>query len=132
MAAVLAGLALALAACSASSSSDGTTVTAKLTEYQISMSSTTVPAGKVTFNVTNGGSIIHEFVILKTDTAAKNLPIVEAVVDEAAFDAQGEVPESNPGKSGTVTLTLTPGHYAIICNIAGHVGLGMVNDLTVN
>lgn len=133
IAVALAGLMLVLAACSsASPSPSGTTITVTLSEYKIDMSSYTAPAGEVTFDVTNGGSMIHEFVVLKTDTLAKDLPIVGVTVDEAAFDAQGEVPEKNGGDSGTVTLTLTAGHYAIICNIDGHVGLGMVTDLTVN
>ena len=84
------------------------------------------------FNVTNAGTIIHEFVILKTDVLAKDLPLAGDSVDEGAFDAIGEVEETEPGGSGTFTATLAPGHYAIICNVSGHVSQGMVTDFTVN
>jgi uncharacterized cupredoxin-like copper-binding protein len=128
----MAALMLAVAACSSPATPSPTTITVKLTDYKINMSAYTAPAGEVTFNVANDGTMIHEFVVLKTDTLAKDLPIVGTTVDEAAFNALGEVPEKNAGDAGTVTLTLTAGHYAIICNIDGHVTLGMVTDLTVN
>ncbi len=131
----LIGLALALAACSTTASpsaAGGTTITATLSEYKIVMSATSAPAGPVTFNVTNGGTIVHEFVILKTDTLAKDLPLVSEKVVEDDFSPVGEVAETEAGGSGTFSATLAAGHYAIICNIVDHVGLGMVTDLTVN
>ena len=134
MAAVFAGLALTLAACSTTASppASGTTITGTLTEYKIALSAATAPAGEITFNVTNAGTMIHEFVILKTDTLAADLPLVSDKVTEADYTAPGEVAETDPTKSGTVTLTLAAGHYAIICNIAGHVRQGMVIDFTVS
>ncbi|HEY8921512.1 MAG TPA: sulfocyanin-like copper-binding protein [Candidatus Limnocylindria bacterium] len=86
----------------------------------------------MTFNVTNAGTMVHEFVILKTDTLAKDLPLVNGVVVEDDFSPVGEVPETAAGKSGTFSATLAAGHYAIICNLAGHVAQGMVIDFTVN
>ncbi len=134
VAVAFAGLALTLAACSTAASppASGTTITGTLTEYKIALSAATAPAGEITFNVTNAGTMIHEFVILKTDTLAKDLPLVNDGVTEADFNAIGEVPETNPAGSGTVKLTLAAGHYAIICNIAGHVRQGMVVDFTVS
>lgn len=141
------GLAILLAACSSAGSSPqasasasdaspsspaGTTITATLSEYAIALSATSAPAGPVTFNVTNGGTMVHEFVILKTDTLAKDLPLVDGVVVEDDFSPVGEVPETDAGASGTFSATLAAGHYAIICNIAGHVAQGMVIDFTVN
>lgn len=143
LAAAFAGLVLTLAACSAAASPtpsgsaasltpSGTTITGTLTEYAITLSATTAPAGPVTFNVTNGGTMIHEFVILKTEVQAADLPLTNDAVNEDDYTAPGEVPETDPGKSGTVTVTLEAGHYAIICNIAGHVRQGMVVDFTVS
>ena len=136
---VAVGLAVALAACSSTTSpspstttTTTTTITGTLTEYKIELSATSAPAGTVIFNVTNAGTIIHEFVILKTDVLAKDLPLAGDSVDEGAFDAIGEVEETEPGGSGTFTATLEPGHYAIICNVSGHVSQGMVTDFTVN
>jgi len=136
---VIVGLAVALAACASTASPSpsttstaSTTITGTLTEYKIELSATSAPAGTVIFNVTNAGTIVHEFVILKTDTLAKDLPLAGNSVDEGAYDAIGEVEETEPGGSGTFTATLEPGHYAIICNVAGHVSQGMVTDFTVN
>ena len=97
-----------------------------------SLSATSAPAGVVTFNVTNSGTMVHEFVILKTDILAKDLPVVDGAVVEDDYSPVGEVPETDPGKSGTFSATLAAGHYAIICNIADHVAAGMVIDFTVN
>jgi uncharacterized cupredoxin-like copper-binding protein len=119
-------------ASAATESPAGTTITATLSEYAIALSATSAPAGSVTFNVTNGGTMVHEFVILKTDTLAKDLPLVDGVVVEDDFSPVGEVPETAAGASGTFSATLAAGHYAIICNIAGHVAQGMVIDFTVN
>ena len=116
----------------AAASPSGTTVTATLTEFAIALSATSAPAGAVTFNVTNSGTMVHEFVILKTDILAKDLPLVNGVVVEDDYSPVGEVPETDPAKSGTFSATLAAGHYAIICNIAGHVAQGMVIDFTVN
>lgn len=131
------GLILVLAACSSTASPSAstltsTTITATLTEYKIELSASSAPAGPVTFNVTNGGTIVHEFVLLKTDTLAKDLPVVDGVVVEDDFSPVDEVPETDAGKSGTFSATLAAGHYAIICNIDGHVPQGMVTDFTVN
>ena len=133
----LIGLVLALAACDSTASpsastTSGTTITGTLTEYHIALSAASAPAGSVTFNVTNSGTMVHEFVILKTDVQAKDLPLVDGVVVEADYSPVGEVAETEAGKSGTFTATFAAGHYAIICNIAGHVAQGMVVDFTVN
>ena len=132
-------LAAALAACSSTPSPSPTTttgttttITGTLTEYEIQLSATSAPAGTVIFNVTNAGTIVHEFVILKTDVLAADLPLAGDSVDEGAYNAIGEVEETEPGGSGTFTATLEPGHYAIICNVSGHVAQGMVTDFTVN
>jgi len=132
-------LAAALAACSSTPSPSPTTttgttttITGTLTEYEIQLSARSAPAGTVIFNVTNAGTIVHEFVILKTDVLAADLPLAGDSVDEGAFNAIGEVEETEPGGSGTFTATLEPGHYAIICNVSGHVSQGMVTDFTVN
>ena len=96
------------------------------------MSASSAPAGPVTFNVTNAGTMVHEFVILKTDILAKDLPLVDNAVVEDDYSPVGEVPETEAGGSGTFSATLAAGHYSIICNIPGHVAAGMVIDFTVN
>jgi len=36
-----------------------------------------------------------------------------------------------PGASGWVTVTLAPGQYELVCNLAGHYTAGMYAQLTV-
>jgi Sulfocyanin (SoxE). len=75
--------------------------------------------------------MIHEFVVLKTDVQAADLPLTKSEVTEDDYTSMGEVAELQPGASGTMTATLAAGHYAIICNLPGHVSQGMAIDFTV-
>lgn len=128
----LLGCMILASACSTAVSSPSTTaIAATLKEYSIQLSSATAPAGSVTFTVTNSGTMVHEFVVLKTDIAATALPLTNGEVAEANFTKMGEVADIAAGASGTLTVTLAAGHYAIICNLPGHVVAGMVVDLTV-
>ncbi len=43
----------------------------------------------------------------------------------------GEISELEPGESGSLTVTLTPGKYMLYCNVAGHYASGMWVLLTV-
>ncbi len=95
---------------------------------------TTVAAGEVTFNVTNASqSAIHEMVVVPLSSPDATLPYdaTTMTVDEAAAGTIGEVSELAPGTTGTVTLHLDPGTYALICNIPGHYSAGMWTTITV-
>jgi uncharacterized cupredoxin-like copper-binding protein len=130
----LVGLMVLASACSGASpspSAGGTAITATLKEYSIELSAATAPAGPVTFTVTNSGTMIHEFVVLKTDTQAADLPLTNDEVTEDDYTSMGEVADLEAAASGTMTATLAAGHYAIICNLAGHVRQGMAIDFTV-
>lgn len=126
-----------LAACSGSSPSPSEaaangTVTATLEEWHMNLSSQTVPAGEITFDITNNGEETHEFVVVKTDLAADSLPVVDDQVDESAFEPVDEVEDIESGDTPTLgPLTLAPGHYVILCNLLAHYGKGMHVDLTV-
>ena len=93
-----------------------------------------VPAGKVTFAVTNKSrDIVHEMLVVKVASTAKPLPYDEAegrVNEEAAGDL-GEVSELDPGGSGSLTLTLDKGTYMLFCNVPGHYAAGMWTLVTV-
>ncbi|MEO8290373.1 MAG: sulfocyanin-like copper-binding protein [Gaiellaceae bacterium] len=89
----------------------------------------TVPSGKVTFAVTNGGAVVHEMVVIKTDTAAGELGDANGEADET--NAVGEVADLDPGKAKSITLDLAPGHYALLCNLPGHYTGGMFADFEV-
>jgi uncharacterized cupredoxin-like copper-binding protein len=93
---------------------------------------TKVKAGEVTFQVTNNSKdMIHEMLVAPADPA-KPLPFVEKDfrVDEEAAKDLGEVSELDPGKSGSLTITLKPGTYILFCNVAGHYMSGMWTLIT--
>jgi uncharacterized cupredoxin-like copper-binding protein len=95
---------------------------------------TQVKAGKITFDVTNASSDqVHEMLVLRTDAASQPLPYDakdEKVIEENTQDL-GEVADLDPGKGGTLTLDLQPGHYVLLCNQPGHFMHGMKADLAV-
>ncbi|KFE35540.1 hypothetical protein [Thioclava atlantica] len=93
-----------------------------------------VPAGKVTFEVTNDSKgTIHEMIVSPVKDMSTPLPYIddEMRVDEDAAGHLGEVSELDPGASGALTLNLKPGSYILFCNIPGHYVLGMWTLFTV-
>lgn len=100
----------------------------------ITLDQATVPAGKVTFEATNDSKgIIHEMLVAPVPEGTTELPFVidENRVDEEGANYLGEVSELDPGKSGALTVDLTPGTYIVFCNIPGHFTSGMWTLLTV-
>ena len=100
----------------------------------VQVSATTVPAGEVTFNVTNTSKqMVHEMVISPIKDTNTQLPYDKAgeKIDEDAAGHLGEVSELEPGKKGALKITLKPGSYLLYCNIPGHYVLGMWTVLTV-
>jgi len=99
------------------------------------------PHGTVSFLVTNSGSINHEMVVLPVlgSRGVGARPTgSDARVDEAG--SLGEASKTGgagagegivPGASGWVTVTLAPGQYELVCNLAGHYSAGMYTPLTV-
>lgn len=90
-----------------------------------------VEAGLIRFNVFNEGAVIHELVIVRTDTAADALPVESGLAVEADLDVIGEVEEVPGGESRSATFQLDAGRYLLICNVPGHYQLGMVGELIV-
>jgi uncharacterized cupredoxin-like copper-binding protein len=139
------GLALLAIICTVGACSSGPStgpVAATVKEWQISLSSTTVAAGAVTFNITNAGDKEHEFVVRKTDLTSDKLPLnADGEVSEDAPELTevgdpSEVAEIASGSSDrTLTVTLQPGHYVIFCNLHVedllHYQKGMHVDVTV-
>ena len=104
-------------------------------EWLIELDSYTHVAGEMTFNLTNSGSMPHEFLVVRSGkTAAQLLADVDpatARIDEELINVIDEQPEYAPGVPGLLTITLKPGHYVVMCNIAGHYQQGMYADFTV-
>lgn len=112
----------------------GADMARKMAMMGITLDLDTVAAGEVTFEVVNDSkSIIHEMVISPVADASVPLPYItdEEKVDEDAAGHLGEVAELDPGQSGALRITLTPGTYILYCNIPGHYILGMWSLLTV-
>ena len=119
-----------------STAASGGAVTAKESEFKIELSATTAPAGSVTFQIDNGGTVVHEFVVMKTDLAADKLPVdsSQGVVSEdtAGITVVDEVEDLAVGASASLTVNLPAGHYLVICNVPAHYAGGMHVDFTTN
>src|SRR2546426_5197113 len=93
---------------------DPVVVSARLWEWKVELSASTVPAGTVTFTVTNAGTIPHAFEI-------------------EGHGMEKETDEIQPGSSATFTLTLKLGTYEAYCPVGegSHKRLGMETHLKV-
>lgn len=118
------------AAATAEGGADETALAYRLADFEI-VGPAIVAAGNVRFDVTNAGSQLHEFVIVRSDAAPDALPIVDALVPEDQLDLVGEIEEFAAGEERSSSFNLTPGTYLLICNIAGQYQLGMVAQLGV-
>jgi uncharacterized cupredoxin-like copper-binding protein len=122
----------------AATTNTGTAVSVGLDQWAVKPTTTTLSAGPVTFNVSNEGTIPHEFVVLKTNTKASKIPIAtfEGQADRINEDTSGtnvgETGDLNPAESKSVTIDLQPGHYVFLCNLPAHYQSGMHVDVTVS
>ncbi len=109
-------------------------------KYEFVLDKTTVPAGEVTFALTNEGDLEHELLVypqqdigplLEEKVAAvekgEKLSIssrIEGLVEDAAGEHELEVAA---GESGTFTVNLTPGTYELGCIIVEDIGGEIIN-----
>ena len=112
-----------------------TAIIAVVKEWKISTNTQNHIAGPITFYLDNQGNIDHEFVIIQTDTLAKDLVAkvdpATMRLDEELLTSPGEYGDLAAGVTGVVTIDLPAGHYVLMCNIADHYQLGMYADLEV-
>lgn len=101
--------------------------------FAIFLNRDSVPAGDVTFNLTNEGPDQHEFVIFQTGLAGDQLPVQNGQVNEDASSLTkiAEQEQYPAGETRTLTVNLKPGHYVLICNLPDHYQQGMYFDFTV-
>lgn len=92
------------------------------------LDASTAKAGKVTFEVSNEGTIKHEAVLLQEDTAFDKLPVTNHEVSEA--NNVGEV-EVEKGQTKSFTVDLKAAKYVMVCNISKHYEMGMRAPFTV-
>src|SRR5262245_49882356 len=85
------------------------TVGVWLKEWKVITSAKVVPAGKVTFVVSNVGKFEHELVVIRTNRAPDALPVNAREASEAG--SRGEVEQLRPPLADHLTLALQPGRY---------------------
>jgi uncharacterized cupredoxin-like copper-binding protein len=119
-------LSLLLVSCGGSGASTKINVT--MTDFQFQPNLFTVPAGQeITFNSTNNGAVVHNFVIMNLGTSAG--PFFD---DEDVPNIFWQV-EIQPGSSVDTSFTAPtePGDYEVVCRTEGHIASGMTAKLTV-
>ncbi len=100
------------ASSSGTSSGGGQDVQATLTEFTITLSTPTLKAGHVRFNVQNTGKFNHA------------LEIAGQGIDKKTDNLSA-------GQSGTLDVDLTPGSYQVWCPVSNHKDRGMLTTITV-
>lgn len=88
----------------------GDAVVVKMSEFKFEMSAAEIPAGKVTFQVENVGTVEHSFIIEELGIKSEQI---------------------RPGQTVTITADVKPGTYKAHCDVAGHTEAGMTLELTV-
>ena len=81
------------------------------TEFKITTATTTLKAGKITFEAKNVGKIPHDLAIKQTGDKTKLI---------------------QPGGSAKLTVTLKAGKYELYCTVPGHEAAGMKLNITVS
>ena len=76
---------------------------------------------------------MHEMILAGIAGTSKPMPYIanENRVDEDKAGDLGEVSELEPGKAGSLKVTLKPGTYLLYCNVPGHYVSGMWTTIVV-
>ncbi|MGB7859232.1 MAG: cupredoxin domain-containing protein [Acidimicrobiia bacterium] len=117
---------------SACSSGPSTEISAEMEDFKFTPTEWTVAAGEeITVELTNNGSVDHEWVILQpgvTIASEADLPETE---EELLADFVYWEDEVGTGETKTLTFTApAAGTYQIICAIETHFDAGMTGTLT--
>jgi uncharacterized cupredoxin-like copper-binding protein len=127
LAALLSAFPVATAAAQVRSHSAAKTTTVAVfagtpAELAFTLSTKSVPAGKVIFRVTNVGVATHDFEICTAPKIGLGYPnsCVGVTTKELA-----------PTESGTISATLKKGIYEYLCTVPGHANAGMKGVLIV-
>ena len=116
--------ALALAGCGPKTA----TLDVEMKDFSFTPNAFEVPAGAtVTLNMTNSGTVTHEYVIMMF---GKDATPPFSSDDEGNIFWEKEV-EMGKTESVTFTAPTEPGEYHIVCGVPAHIEQGMVATLTV-
>jgi uncharacterized cupredoxin-like copper-binding protein len=135
----LIALALLTAACSSSSSpaehatpQGGDALRVKVSDFKIVAPQTLAP-GTFELRVHNSGPDMHELLLVRANGRALPLRKDDLTIDEDAIESRivSEVEDAHPNSDRTWKITLKPGNYQIVCNMAGHYLGGMHTRLVV-
>ena len=85
-----------------------------LDDFLIKPQNLRADAGRLTFEVTNGGRLGHN---LRVRGGSEGERVVTATL--------------LPGKGARKSIRLGPGHYTMLCTVANHEQLGMTGQLVV-
>lgn len=93
-----------------------------------------VKSGRITIHATNKSTgLVHEVIVVRPPSIGAPLPYddKQGRVIEKQIKHLGEVSDLPAGKSGSITLRLSPGDYLLICNQPNHYKAGMWTKLRV-
>ena len=114
-------------------STTGQVVNVSEVSFRIHMSQDHALAGPITFHIVNGAdNMLHEFLLIKTDLPADELPTDESgrVMEDAVtiITTEENIP---PSQARNMSVNLAAGHYVMICNLPEHYLQGMHVEFTV-
>ena len=115
IAAALAVLSLAAAACGGSAGPPAGSIKVTMTDFAFTPSDLHAAPGSATFYLVNEGKSAHDFAVL--DAAGKQLAVSDLV---------------QPGNTTTLTVKLAAGSYDVRCDQPSHAEAGMTAKLTVS
>ena len=128
--AVACAFAVVALACGGSDAT-GTNVTVSLKEWSITPATAEVPAGSVTFELSNQGSQAHQLVVIKNDLPPNMLPVANGAIALTQVNVLQSIPPISPGATAELRFQATPGKYVLVCNVPGHYQQGMATSLLV-
>ena len=96
---------------------------------------TTVPAGEISFDVTNQSkALVHEMLILPEPAGGPDALPYDATAQKVKEQESHKIDETDdmaPGLHKVVSITLAAGKYVLVCNQPGHFKMGMFKELVV-
>lgn len=121
------GLAVFVVSSCGDATESGTKISGDLFEWRIDMDESAAVAGDLTFRIRNSGTIDHEFVVVKTDIPAGEIPVQGGLFaeDQEGIDVIDEIPPFSAGGTEELAITLGAGLYQLVCNLPGHYQAGM-------